>query len=284
VLAVCLYFFSCAKFHSYLAVSQHCLNYSVGVIARAFFVGLIEVFHQSVHLNLLPAKSANIAIGLFLGGFFGTGFFAYRGFHLRHHVTTNTIDDPERVFYGGRVAKYGRLISLLLVPLFVLRYANAVNKSAIYFSPSEARKAWLDKVSIVLVGLMLVGLLVLHPVAWGKAFALPMMVFFFLEYFMAQSQHYGKEVLLVAPRGEQHYSAGINVYLPWWLSFVCLFTNLHAVHHSRPSLKWYEVWGRFKRDRIEGRAPRAMYPWQFFGMWFSSGPKVNHQAVVSESE
>lgn len=242
------------------------------------FIGLVEAFHQAVHLNLLPGRLPNQVLGGVLGGFLGMGYFAYRGFHLKHHQTTNSLEDPERLFHVESRLCSSPVLALLFSLCNLFRYSYIVNSAGIYFSARERSLAWVDKLFALIVTATLLILLVLFPFAWLKALGLPLLVFGCFEFLMGQSQHYQKPDVDVAPRGAEHYVAGVNISIPYPLAFMVLFTNLHATHHAKPGIKWYETPVRLQDDIRQGIASRPMSSLVFLRRWFAYGVKVNGMA------
>jgi len=241
-------------------------------------IGIVEAFHQAVHLNLLPGRLPNQILGSVLGGFLGMGYFAYRGFHLKHHQTTNSQEDPERLFHVESRLRLSPALALLFSLGSLFRYSHIVNNAGLYFSARERSLAWVDKVFALVVTATLLVLLVLFPLAWLKVLGLPLLVFGCLEFLMGQSQHYQKPDVDVAPRGEEHYVAGVNISIPYPLAFMMLFTNLHATHHAKPAIKWYETPQRLKDDIRKGVAGQPMSLAAFMRNWFAHGAKVNGMA------
>ncbi|MFO3797019.1 MAG: fatty acid desaturase, partial [Anaerolineales bacterium] len=241
-------------------------------------IGLVEAFHQAVHLNLLPGRLSNQILGGLLGGFLGMGYFAYRGFHLKHHQTTNSLEDPERLFHVESRLCSSPVLALLLSLCNLFRYSYIVNRAGIYFSARECSLAWVDKLFALIVTAVLLILLVLFPLAWLKVLGLPLLVFGCFEFLMGQSQHYQKVDVDVAPRGAEHYVAGININIPYPLAFMMLFTNLHATHHAKPAIKWYETPARLQEDIRQGIASNPVSLLVFLRCWFTCGVKVNGMA------
>lgn len=117
-----------------------------------------------------------------------------------------------------------------------------------------------------------------------KALGLPLLVFSCIEFLMAQSQHYQMPDLKIAPRGAEHYLAGTNIAIPHPLAFMMLFTNLHATHHSRPAVKWYQTPAMLVEDIRQGTAGQPTNFLAFLINWFAVGAKVNRAAgEVKES-
>lgn len=215
------------------------------ILVQGFiFVGLMEGFHQAVHMNLYAWRPFNTLLGRLLGAHLGIGFAAYRRFHIIHHATTNTAQDPEKPFYGQRASRLG----LLLYPfLLLMRNANIVNKGQ-YVNAEEQRSHRLELISILAFRAATVVLTWFFPLAMLMAYWLPYVVFFYVELLMSQSQHYFSQERQSAPRGVEHYQESVNVNLPWPLGFLCMYTNHHATHHVHAATKWYDMPKTTHRD------------------------------------
>ncbi|RFA30305.1 hypothetical protein CAI21_06755 [Alkalilimnicola ehrlichii] len=208
------------------------------LLQAIMFVGLVEAFHQSVHSNLFPGKRANLVVGVFVGAFLGTSYPAYRRFHLKHHQLTNSDGDPEARFYTKASS---RLRALLLIPITVAGHASIVNAAQDLLQRNDVNLHKFTMLLIYLRAVLILLALVLYPSQTLAVFLLPMLVFFYYEYFMSHSQHYQKPYAATAPKGLEHYRYSRNLRLPNWIGFLSLYTNYHATHHASPSAKWYRM-------------------------------------------
>lgn len=216
-----------------------------GIVIQGFiFVGTMEAFHQAVHMNLHPWRPFNILLGRLTGAHLGLGFSAYRRFHMTHHSTTNTADDPEKAFYEKPATTLGMLVYPFV---YLVRNANVINRGS-YLRPEEVTAHRLELFSSLAFRIGTITVTYFHPFPMLLAYWLPFLVFFYIELFLSQSQHYFSTECQKAPRGIEHYAEGVNVNLPWPLDYLCLYTNLHATHHVKASIKWYETPSMTKRD------------------------------------
>ncbi len=217
----------------------------ISVLFQGFmFVGLMEAFHQTVHMNLYPWRPLNIFLGRLMGAHLGLGFTAYRRFHMTHHSTTNTPSDPEKAFYQSPASTLG----LLFYPfVYLFRNAGVVNKGA-YLRLKDRSAHRFEMATVLLFRIGTVAVTFYYPMQMLMAYWLPYYVFFYIELYMSQSQHYFSYEQQKAPRGIEHYKAGVNVSLPWPFGFLCMYTNLHATHHVKASIKWYKTPSITRRD------------------------------------
>lgn len=217
----------------------------IGVILQGFiFVGTMEAFHQAVHMNLHPWRPLNIFLGRLTGAHLGLGFNAYRRFHMTHHSTTNTPQDPEKAFYETPASALGMFVYPFV---YLFRNANVINKGY-YLRPEEVSSHRVEVLSTLVFRLGTIAVTYFYPMQMLFAYWLPYLVFFYVELFLSQSQHYFSIERQKAPRGTEHYAEGVNVNLPWPLDYLCLYTNLHATHHVKASIKWYETPSITRRD------------------------------------
>jgi fatty acid desaturase len=208
------------------------------------FVGLMEGFHQAVHFNLHDWRPANMLLGRLFGAHLGLGFTAYRRFHLEHHALTNTPGDPERFFYEKAIPAW----MMFLVPFVALaRNANVINRG-VYVPQDERSSHRRELLSLIVARVLMLALTIFYPLPMLWLYWMPYLVFFLVELMISQSQHYFSTERPIAPKGVEHYAEGVNIRLPAALEFLILYTNHHATHHAKASLKWYEIPGQSRRD------------------------------------
>lgn len=230
------------------------------------FVGLMELFHQAVHLNLHRWRALNLILGRLAGAHLGLGFVAYRRFHLAHHNNTNTAEDPERDFYLVPASTTG----LWLYPfIYLFRNAGVINRGK-YLRAEDRPSHRFDLMSILAFRAASIALTVLYPWSMLMAYWLPYFVFFYIELYMSQSQHFFSAQAQQAPRGLEHYAASLNITLPFPLGFLCLYTNEHATHHVKASVKWYDTPAKTREDAAYVCSISAA---SFLKVLFSAGAK-----------
>ncbi|MCW5257157.1 hypothetical protein D5038_12580 [Verminephrobacter aporrectodeae subsp. tuberculatae] len=235
-------------------------------IQGLLFAGMMEGFHQAVHFNLNDWRPANMLLGRLIGAHLGLGFTAYRRFHLEHHALTNTPGDPEKAFYGKAIPAW----MMFLAPFVALmRNANVINRGE-YVPDGEHRNHRRELISLVVARVLMVALTVIYPLQIFWLYWAPYLVFFIVELMISQSQHYFSSERPVAPKGIEHYAEGMNIRLPAVLGFFILYTNHHATHHVKASLKWYEVHAQSRRDAALVREIGLL---QFVGVCLREGGK-----------
>lgn len=208
------------------------------VIQSLMLLGLVEAFHQCVHGNLFPQRAMNIVFGIINGLVLGANFYSYRQLHGKHHMYSNTRNDPEQEFYRGAS---GRLITLLIIPFIVTRNVQVSNNSKHLVPDSQKRVYALNNIAVFLVTILGIVALVLYTDLALRVFLVPLMIFYYIEFFIAQSQHYNTDYIdqdRITP--EKQLEVSVDIKLPYYIGFLMLFTNYHATHHYAQRTKWYD--------------------------------------------
>ena len=181
----------------------------------------------------------------------------YRLAHLRHHcddALTDPLDDPESRYVTAAdwdsLGRFGRWVlklqktllgRLVIGPLWAVGYFFADEAVKLRAGDRVAWKAW---------GEHLVG--VAAVLFWLVAVCeLSIPVYLGLVLYPAIS------LLLIRSFAEHKAADGVAertaiVENSWILGPLFLFNNLHAVHHERPAMPWYEIpaWYQANRTRL----------------------------------
>ncbi|WP_107976943.1 fatty acid desaturase family protein [Neisseria mucosa] len=222
------------------------------------YIGFIEAFHQAIHFKLVKNRKVNILLGTIIGSFFGTSFKSYQLFHMDHHKYCNTLKDPEILFYKIKDGS-NAIVSCLKAPITLKKYTNIINN---YGKTKNIEKILILSWHIFFIlWIYLFGFLSFMKYIGGGFF-----VFFLFEYLIGQSQHYDKKIINNVLKNKEQ---SINIVLPYWLSFLVLFTNLHATHHLYPGCSWDKVYEKFKKEQ-DAKDLKFI---DFILMWFRKGPK-----------
>lgn len=247
------------------------------VPAFAFMLtGFSEMMHQGAHGNLAGrVKWLNNLLGTVAGATVGIDMHAYREFHLQHHRWVNTAQDSERPIYAdprnaaivaawqrGRFARLSGFIKSLA--MYMRGMLTAFNPNAWY--------VWAMRIAVPgaiagigycegLRGEYLVAKVI---VCWY----LPFFLYFFPDFFLAQSEHYGtQDKPSVEPISyEAQYGLSWNLKLPWPLGFMTFSRNMHAEHHGAPGIHWW-----YARDQKTGR---TFSVFAYLRQWWANGPRV----------
>lgn len=183
-------------------------------------------------------------------------FESYRRSHLVHHrdeQLTDPLDDPESYYWTAdawrKLGPVGRFLvrahttlagRLLLGPAWnISRFLHA-EFVAVLAGDRQRRLIWLRHgVAVAALGLWLFGVCRLNP-----------LVYLAIVYL-------GTAMLLLRSFAEHRASQGVFertaiVENSWVFGPLFLFNNLHAAHHERPLMPWYELpgWYRANRTRL----------------------------------
>lgn len=247
--------------------------------------GLSEFMHQGVHKNLCGrVQLFNNFVGTVAAAMVGVDFGIYRDFHLDHHDTVNTPKDPERSFlytHPGYAAKAGRWKERSWFSRFWSWLGATFIFGYLFGFSTHTWLVWVVRLAIPLaiagIGYVegLSGLMILAKV--GVAWVLPFFIFVFVDFFLAQSEHYGMgdEPSARHVDNKRQYQISWNLWLPWPIPFMLFRRNLHAEHHENPGTHWW-----FARDK---KLNRTLGPIQYLKSWWASGPRVMTPAPQPES-
>ncbi|MDX7950189.1 fatty acid desaturase [Lichenihabitans sp. Uapishka_5] len=211
--------------------------------------------HEFIHGHPTPWRKVNRALGnvplaLWLP------FESYRISHLLHHrddSLTDPLDDPESYYWTPAqwqaLGPVGRLWvhvhstlagRLLLGPLWnVSRYIGSEVR-AMRGGDRLRRRIWRSHaVASLALSIWLFGLCHVNPFAYVAAV------------------YGGTSILLLRSFAEHRAQDAVHertaiVENAWFFGPLFLFNNLHAAHHERPCMPWYELprWYRENRSRL----------------------------------
>jgi fatty acid desaturase len=239
-------FFSLLLFHAALPAG---LVFSLGALLVTLQSSLQ---HEFIHGHPTPWRQVNralasVPLSLWLP------FESYRRSHLVHHCDeqlTDPLDDPESYYWSAEqwraVGWFGRLIvrahttlagRLLFGPAWnMYRYWRA-EFAALRAGDRQRRIIWARHLLAVaalliwIVGVCGVNLLLYLAIVYA-----------------------GTSVLLLRSFAEHRASRGVFertaiVENAWFFGPLFLFNNLHAAHHERPLIPWYELPGWYRANR-----------------------------------
>jgi fatty acid desaturase len=237
-------------------------------------LGVSEVLHQAVHGNLWGrAWWANEALGRIVGALFGVSFHAYRRWHLRHHQTANTPEDPERAIYAA-VAYTWRAEAWehMRGARKVLRIPGILGVSGqLFFAEVGGSDAVVRGMQIgipvffaalgYLEGLSLLAIAAKVIVSWY----LPLKLFQVFDFFLTQSEHYGAELTKDSSVAAQ-YRQSWNLRVPAFVELMLFRRNVHAEHHLRPGTHWSVIHARKDGRVLDWR--------EYLRAWWEHGPRT----------
>lgn len=240
------------------------------VVQSLFFVGLLELTHQSVHRNFVSSKTANELLGTIAAGLIGFNLVAYRYFHFEHHRHTCDEADPEGLLYAGSPST--RWI-WLIAPAAQAWVAVSINRLAGRYVPS-AKSGSLRRARLGL-GLMLFAVMafaVTAPQSFLMAYLIPFCGFAWIDFLFSQAEHYGFEIREATPSRDRG-SVTHDVRVPSLFSQLMLHRNLHRVHHVWPQTRWYEAPRRLRA--LQSTQPEHAPTFaEFASRWMRQGPRL----------
>ena len=212
--------------------------------------------HEFIHGHPTPWRRLNRALGAVPLSLW-LPFESYRMTHLVHHrdeALTDPFDDPETYYWSpeawARLGPLGRafvrvhttlLGRLLLGPAWNIgRYLRSELR-AIRAGHAVTRRIWAwHALLVAVVALWVVGACGIDPLFYGLAIVYPSTSILLLRSF---AEHRAAEG--VFERTAIVENAPI-------FGFLFLYNNLHAAHHERPLVPWYELprWYRANRERL----------------------------------
>lgn len=242
-----------------------------------FFVGFFEAFHQAVHFRLVKKRKVNIILGHFYGALLNSNFYAYRGFHLKHHSKLNKFNDPERLLFKSKRNSDSFIINLMRAPYLAYKNSMIFNSAGIFTNNIEKEKSKLTNVINIITSLAMTVFLILNYNLFLCLVGIPLVLFLIIEYFIGHSQHYYCSDNYSFHNGS---SIAINedttdLQFPRMLSYIILHANLHAIHHVRPGTNWPNAWGDNNKLVASGDISPPKSIMSFLRDFYHFGPKEN---------
>ncbi|MEO0619688.1 MAG: fatty acid desaturase [Pseudomonadota bacterium] len=194
----------------------------------------------------------------------------FKALHLRHHCDerlTDPYDDPEswyvcpdcwdeHTWFSRTIRRInatlaGRLtVGPLLAAVGLIRSDMALMRSG----QRGVARAWLHHF------LGLAGVLIWLQVICGMSFVAYLFTVAYPALSLLLLRSYAEHRAAEAPA---HRTAIIEASPVW--SFLFLFNNLHAVHHSDPRLPWYKIPAAYRSRRDHWRAHNNGYGFAGYG-------------------
>ncbi len=272
-----------SNWQSYLYVGLFVLNsvlivigegspfvYLLVLLQGVFFVGLLELTHQSVHRNFITNRVINELIGAFAASLVGFNLMAYRYFHLEHHRHTCDDDDPEGLLYIHSPATRWSLLSAPVAHVWVAFSINGLAKR--YVPAGKSTELLRNNMLLLFMFGGLGGLAWMDFSLFLTLYLLPLCLFAYLDSFFSQAEHYDASVRQVSEKVDIA-TVAYDVQVPLVLSHLMLNRNLHRVHHVWPRTRWFEAPSRLGAlgIRNEGRVKTFS---EFVIHWFRNGPRL----------
>lgn len=242
-------FFALLWFHSRLSDP-------VFVACGALMVTLhSSMQHEFIHGHPTPWRRLNRSLAAVPLSFW-LPYESYRRSHLVHHCDdklTDPLDDPESFYWStdqwSALGKLGRLVveahttlagRLVLGPAWAMVRFWRAEIAAVRAGDRQRRIIWTRHLAAV------------AALAFGVVVVCGVNPLLYIAIVYA-----GTAVLLLRSFAEHRANDGIYertaiVENAWFLGPLFLFNNLHAAHHERPLMPWYELpaWYRANRARL----------------------------------
>ena len=232
-------------------------HHSLPLLPLALLIPLLtlqaSMQHEFIHGHPTPWRRLNrvlaaVPLSLWLP------FESYRRTHLVHHrdeTLTDPFDDPESYYWSAegwaRLGPVGRGLvrfnttlagRLLLGPALVISRYLANETRAVLGGDPIARRIWLRHLAaVVAVGTWVVAICGIDPLVYVFGIVYPSTSLLLLRSF---AEHRAAEGV------EERTAIVENAPI---LGFLFLYNNLHAAHHERPLVPWYELPRLYREQR-----------------------------------
>ncbi|BEN14203.1 hypothetical protein SMETP3_46910 (plasmid) [Serratia marcescens] len=243
-----------------------------------FFVGFFEAFHQTVHYRLVKNRRVNIFLGHVFGAMFNSSFYAYRGFHLKHHSKLNKFNDPERLLFKSKKNSSSFIVNLIRTPYNSYKNSMIFNSSGIFVNDIEREKNKLSKAINIAFTIAIILFLIFYYKLFLCLIGFPIIVFLVVEYFIGHSQHYycSDNYSFHNKTSSIMNEDTTDLKLPRMLSFIILHANLHAIHHTRPGTSWSNAWSENNKLIASGDISPPRKVISFLKDFYRNGPKESN--------
>lgn len=212
--------------------------------------------HEILHGHPTRSRAINRAIAIVPISLW-LPYETYRQSHLRHHYDdrlTDPLDDPESRYLTEadwrQLSRPARLLlrlqktlagRLVIGPAWAVSHFFADEAVKLVRGDRTAIRAWTEHaVGVAVVSYWLVAICGIDPLFYALAVVYPAISLLLIRSFAEHKAADG-----VAERTAVVENA-------WLFGPLFLFNNLHAAHHERPTMPWYEIpaWYRENRARL----------------------------------
>ncbi|MCU1484858.1 MAG: Fatty acid desaturase [Actinomycetia bacterium] len=203
--------------------------------------GLYSAMHEAAHRHLYRARWADRLAGVACASAILVDFSLYRAFHLRHHVTTATADDPEPKAdlrsVGGYLAVVAAAGPAFVVGLLVDAARAVAGHPPRYVRTDGQRSAVrVDAVALVAALGVAVGGLVVAPGAVLRWWLVPLAITYSVPFILtALPEHHGCDID-PDPLANTRTVVSNPVF-----RFLYWNNNFHAEHHLAPSVAYHRL-------------------------------------------
>lgn len=212
--------------------------------------------HEFIHGHPTPWRKVNRALG-FMPLSLWLPFESYRRSHLVHHCDerlTDPFDDPETQYWAeadwtalgalgrGFIRVHSTLAGRLVFgPAWNIGRYLRKEGAALARGDRAVRRIWLSHgLGVVAVLAWVVGICHIDPLFYALCIVYPSASILLLRSF---AEHRANDGVFERTAIVEHAPI---------FGFLFLFNNLHAAHHERPSIPWFELprWYKQNRSRL----------------------------------
>jgi fatty acid desaturase len=203
--------------------------------------GTYSAMHEAAHRHLFTGARANRVAGVACGSTILVDFSLYRAFHLQHHASTASADDPEPTADVRGVGGYLGVVAAA-GPAFVGGLAvdtarTAVGAPPAYVRTSAQRRAVrVDGLALAAAVTLAVAGLATHPGATLAWWLVPLGITYTLPFVLtALPEHHGCD------RTGEPLANTRTVVSNRLFRFLYWNNNFHAEHHLAPSVAYHRL-------------------------------------------
>ena len=223
-----------------------------------------SLIHEAIHDLFNPSLRVNEAVGRFLSVLFGSPFRLLRLSHLMHHTfnrtpqeATGVYDPQETSMSRAGIGYYGQILGGLflleaLSPLLFYLPRRLLGRIEQSVAKRSSLNGWLVRNLMKDNGVsqirkdytLILSFFALSVVCYGKYWVLLVFILLsrgFLISFLDNVYHYR------TPVNDVPYA--LNLRLPYFISKILLYFNLHGIHHDDPTIPWIHIPQFFALDK-----------------------------------
>lgn len=211
------------------------------MVQAVVLTGMYSAMHEAAHRHLFTGRRANRVAGVLAGATILVDFSLYRTFHLQHHATTASADDPEPTAELRRLGSYLGVV-VVAGPAFVVGLLVDLARTALGRQPRYVRTV-AQRRAVLVDGLPLLAALAVAAVglvlAPGPTLAwwlVPLAVTYSLPFIVtALPEHHGCDET-DDPLGHTRTVRSNRLF-----RFLYWNNNFHAEHHLAPSVAYHRL-------------------------------------------
>jgi len=199
----------------------------------------------------------------------------FRDTHIQHHETdelTDPLDDPESWYYPKSSYE-----SMNKIVRMILTFNNMLLGRMLIGPIISVTKFYISEVHQIFTNKEIHWHLVS---VWSQHFILCLALLLFISTFSQVSflaylagSYLGLSILLIRTYLEHqarddHGERTVIIEKCCPLAFLFLFNNLHALHHEKPGIPWYELPNFYRKNRDELKKMNNHYVYSSYGAVF----------------